>query len=172
LTHKPFLVLAFACCSTAFGQGERTPQPAPELKEINFLAGTWKTEAEVKPSSMGPGGKMTSVDRYEWQKGNFFLIGNVAYKSTMGDGVELFVMGYDSAKKAFTYDAFNSSGERIAGRGSKTGDTIVWTNTNDAPFKWRYIEKILSPTSMSIKFEASPDGGSWNTIMEGKSTKQ
>ena len=172
MIHKPFLVLAFACCGSAFCQGEHTPQPAPELKEINFLAGTWKTEADVKPSPMGPGGKMTSVDRYEWQKGNFFLIGNVAYKSTMGDGVELFVMGYDTAKKAFTYDAFNSSGERIAGRGVKNGDTIVWTDTGDVPFKWRYIEKIVSPTSMSIKFEASQDGSTWNTIMEGKSTKQ
>ena len=173
MTAKPFVILTIACWSAvAFAQGERTPKPAPELKEINFLAGTWKTEADVKPSPMGPGGKMESTDHYEWQKGDFFLLGHVTYKSALGDGVELFVMGYDSVKKAFTYDAFNSSGERIRGKGSKTGNTIVWTATDDAPFKWRYTEKISSPTSLSIKFEASPDGSSWSTIMEGKSAKQ
>lgn len=37
--------------------------------------------------------------------------------------------------------------------------------------KGRYSMKILSPTSYTYKFEMSPDGTKWDTVMEGKATK-
>ena len=38
--------------------------------------------------------------------------------------------------------------------------------------KARYTQKILSPTSYTFKFEASSDKTKWDTLMEGKATKQ
>jgi len=37
--------------------------------------------------------------------------------------------------------------------------------------KGRYTAKVLLPTSYAVKFELSPDGKSWSTVMEGKTTK-
>jgi hypothetical protein len=159
--------------TTVFAQGgEHAPQPAPEIKKLDYFAGNWHTEAEMKASPMGAGGKYTSTDSYDWQKGNFFIVGHVEYKSAIGDGTELTVMGYDPTKKVYTYDAFNSSGEHQTATGTLEGDTWTWSAGTDAPFKWRYIEKLTSPKSFSIRFEVSQDGSTWNAIMEGKSTKQ
>jgi hypothetical protein len=38
------------------------PAPAPELKKLDYFAGNWSVEANMKPSSYGPGGKTTSAD--------------------------------------------------------------------------------------------------------------
>jgi hypothetical protein len=165
-----FTTLLFATAASA--QGERTaPKPAPELKQLDYFAGTWQTEAEMKPGPMGPGGKYTSSDTFKWQEGNFFLFGDAKFKSSVGDGAEFMVFGYDSAKKTYTYEAFTSSGEHQTAQGTLQGDTWTWTNGESGPFKWRYIEKVISPTSFAIKFEASQDGTNWSTIMEGKSKK-
>jgi hypothetical protein len=37
--------------------------------------------------------------------------------------------------------------------------------------KGRYTMKILTPTSYTFKYEMSPDGATWNTVMDGKATK-
>ncbi len=173
MNHKSCMlaVTMTAFAAAAFAQGEHAPQPAPELKQLNYFAGTWQTEATMKPGPMGPGGKFTSTDLYKWQEGNFFLIGNSSFKSPMGNGAELMIFGYDPVKKVYTYDAF-TGGEHNAATGTVQGDTMTWTNTETSPFKWHYIEKMVSPTLFTIKFEGSQDGTNWATIMEGKSSKQ
>ncbi|MGA8029226.1 MAG: DUF1579 family protein [Bryobacteraceae bacterium] len=162
--------LVFA--AVAFAQGDQAPQRAPELKKLDYFVGTWKTEAEMKPGPFGPGGKVASTDHFEWQKGEFFVIGHSDFTSPMGGGVELSVMGYDPARKVFTYQSFNSVGEHESATGTVDGDTWSWASADQSPFKWRYTEKILSPTSFSVKFEGSQDGANWSTIMEGKVAKQ
>ncbi len=52
------------------------------------------------------------------------------------------------------------------------GDTWVWNADPSSNVKWRYTEKVLSPTVYNIKFEMSRDGTTWSTVMEGKATKQ
>ncbi len=49
-----------------------TPKPAPELSKLDYLAGDWVTDGDLKPSPMGPGGKMSSTDHAEWMEGKFF----------------------------------------------------------------------------------------------------
>jgi hypothetical protein len=36
----------------------------------------------------------------------------------------------------------------------------------------RLTIKMLSATAYRFKFEISPDGSSWNTVLEGKDTKK
>ena len=158
----------------AFAQAPQMPQPAPELKKLDYFVGTWKTDTTMKPSQFGPGGKLTGTDRIEWMQGNFFLLIHTSFTSTMGNGVELGVMGYDSANKVFTYTSFNSAGEHETATGSFDGSTWTWNSeqTSARGAKWRYTQKILSPTSYSIKFEMSPNGNDWATVMEGTATKQ
>lgn len=152
------------------------PAPAPELKKLEYFAGMWKMDAETKPSSFGPGGKLTGTDHIQWMEGNFFMIIHSKFSSqAMGDGVEYAVMGYDSKKKQYTYESFNSAGEHEVATGTLDSEGKVWTwysaPDTGGPMKWRYTETVLSPASYTIKFEMAPDGTSWSSVMEGKATK-
>jgi hypothetical protein len=54
------------------------------------------------------------------------------------------------------------------------GGTWTWLadeNLGGQKMKGRYTAKVLSPTSYAMKFELSPDGTNWSTVMEGKATK-
>ncbi|MBV9761766.1 MAG: DUF1579 family protein [Acidobacteriaceae bacterium] len=168
----PVFLLLFAAAATAQMQ---PPKPAPELAKLEFFVGNWKTEADMKPSSFGPGGKATTVDHIEWMQGRFFLIMHSKYSSNMGSGVEYSVFGYDSKRNVYTYESFNSDGEHEVATGTLDADGKVWTWNSSpdtgGPMKWRFTETVLSPASYSLKFEMAADGKTWSSIMEGKAAK-
>lgn len=162
-----FLVLA-AC-----GWAQQMAPPAPELKKLDAFVGTWKTEGQLKAGPGSNGGTFSSVDKYEWQKGGYWLVGH-ANVSGMGlpDGAELNVLGYDSNRAEYTYDSFSSMGGRHeAGVGKVDGDTWTWSSAEGSQFRWRFTEKIVSPTSLTMKYEISTDGANWIEVLEAKSTK-
>ena len=149
-------------------------KPGPELKKLGYFAGTWNWDAELKPGPLGQGGKMTLTEHYEWMEGDFFLISHTDFRTPMGNGTGLTLYGYDPEAKVYTYDEYNSLGEAIHSKGTLEGDT--WTYTSDQKmagqtFKGRFTVKMLSPTAYTIRFEISPDGSSWTTLMDGKATK-
>ena len=149
--------------------------PAPELKKLDYFAGDWNVETDIKAGQFGPGGKMTGTDHLEWMQGNYFMIMHSTFSSqTMGSGIEYAVFGYDSNKKQYTYESFSSEGEHEVATGNPDADGKVWTwysSSGMGPMHWRYTETILSPTAYSVKFEMSQDGKTWSTVMEGKTTK-
>lgn len=151
------------------------PKPAPELGKLDYLAGDWISDGDMKPSPMGPGGKMSSTDHVQWMEGKFFLVMHSKFKGAMGDGVALAVMGYDPEKKVYTYNEFDSMGQSDRSTGTVDGDTWTWTsdeNMGGQPMKGRYTMKVLSPTAYNFKFELSKDGTEWATVMDGKATKK
>jgi hypothetical protein len=166
------VVLAFALSAQAQMD---MPKPAPELKKLDYFAGSWTTEGELKPGPMGPGGKMTSTENNKWMNGGYFLVMNSEFKSAMGNGAEVAYMGYDADEKVYTYNSFNSMGEHDISKGTLDGDT--WNYISDLKMgpqtmKGRFVMKILSPTSYTFHFDISQDGSTWNTVMEGKATKK
>lgn len=173
-TSMVLVALLFAVALPAVAQMEM-PKPAPELKKLDYFVGTWATEGDIKPSSMGAGGKWTGSEHYEWMEGGYFLTGKEEYAGPEGKAQGPAFLGYDTNDKMFTYDAFNSMGEAGHAKGNVNGDT--WTYTSDEKmggqsFKGRYTMKILSPTSYNMKYEMSKDGTNWTTVMEGKATKK
>lgn len=152
------------------------PKPGPELKKLDYFQGAWTSEGEAKPGPMGPGGKFTESANAEWMEGGFFVVLHSDFKGgAMGNATGTAFMGYDPQEKVYTYDAFSSMGEAIHSKGSNDGDTWTWTNDfkmGPQTMKGRYTMKILSPSSYSFKFEMSPDGTKWDTMMEGKTTKK
>jgi hypothetical protein len=177
---KSYILTAASAALLFAGIGSAQMQhaaPAPELKKLDYFAGSWNVDADMKPSSFGPGGKMTGNDHYEWMQGNYFLIIHSTYSSqTMGSGIEYAVIGYDTNKKQYTYESFNSEGEHDSATGTPDADGKVWTWYSapeiSGPMKWRFTQTILSPTSYTIKFEMSKDGANWSAVMDGKVTKQ
>jgi hypothetical protein len=151
------------------------PKPAPELGKLDYLAGNWTSDGEMKPSPMGPGGKISTTDEAHWMDGKFFLVMHSKFTGAMGDGMALAVFGYDPEKKVYTYNEYNSMGQVNHSEGTITGDTWNWTsdeNMGGQILKGRYTMKELSPTSYTFKYEISKDGTEWTTVMDGKSTRK
>jgi hypothetical protein len=152
-----------------------TPKPAPELKKLNYFVGTWSAEGEIKPGLFGPGGKFTGTNRVQWMDGAFFLVTQSDFHGAVGNGTETAYMGYDGNDKLYTYDSFNTLGEADHAKGSLDGDTWVWlseTKVGSTSLKGRLTIKVLSARGYKFKFETSPDGNAWTTMLEGKDTKK
>jgi len=151
------------------------PTPAPELKKLDYFVGTWTAEGEIKPGPIGPGGKFTGTNHVRWMDGAFFLVTQSEFNGAMGKGAETSYMGYDSNDKMYTYDSFNTLGEADHAKGDVHGDTWTWqseTTVGAQTMKGRLTIKVLSATAYNFKFEMSPDGATWSTVLEGKDTKK
>ena len=160
--------------AAALAQSE-PPKPAPEVKKLDAMAGSWLLEGDIKPNAMGPGGKMTEDEKCSWMDGGFFLVCNVDYKSATGSGYGLGVVGYSTDEKAYTYHEFNSWGESMDSRGSVDGDTWIWTSDEkmgDKIMKGRFTMKFTSPSAYNFTYELSPDGSKWSVAVDGKATKK
>jgi len=97
------------------------------------------------------------------------------FSGAMGHGVETAYMGYDGESKMYTYDSFNSLGEADHAQGRLDGDTWTWlseTTMGPQTVKGRLTMKVVSPTAYKFKFETSPDGATWTTVLEGHDTKK
>jgi len=167
--------LLLLVCAAVLTQAQMpTPTPAPELKKLDYFVGKWTLESTLKPGPFGPGGKSTGTAHAEWMEGNFFLTSHGTYEGVMGKGIEVSYMGYNSDLKVYTYEEFSSMGERISSTGTLDGDT--WTFSagqmaNGQKVRGHFVMKVVSPTVYDYKLEFSPDGTTWNTVMEGKATK-
>jgi hypothetical protein len=169
------LIAGMVLTAAAMAQ-EGAPKPAPEHKKLEMLAGSWVLEGDVKPSTMGPGGKISEKENCEWMEGGFFLICHVDFKTAnSGNGSGLSVLGYSTSDKAYTYREFNSWGEFEDSRGSLDGDTWTWTSDEkmgETVMKGRFTMKFASPASYTFTYEMSSDGAKWTTAVDGKAAKQ
>ncbi|HUM04471.1 MAG TPA: DUF1579 family protein [Terriglobales bacterium] len=169
------LLVTVLLTTAAFAQ-MAPPKPGPELKKLDYFVGNWASTGDMKAGPMGPGGSMTMQTDAKWMDGGFFVVMNNSYQSaSMGNGTGISFLGYDPQEKVYTYYEFDSTGETVHANGTVDGDTWTWLSDmkmGPQTMKTRYIEKILSPTSYTFKFEMSADGTTWNTIMDGKATKK
>lgn len=164
-----WLVLAAAAMA------QTQPKSGLEVKKLDMFAGTWTLDGNIKPGMMGPGGSMTENEKCEWMEGGFYLVCHTEYKSSMGNGTGLSVMGYSADDKAYTYREFNSFGEFDDSRGTLDGDTWTWTDDEKMggmAMKGRFTIKMTSATSYSFVYDMSQDGSKWSTVMDGKATKK
>jgi hypothetical protein len=140
--------------------------------------GKWATKGTILPGPWGAGGEFSWTEITEWMIGNFFLVGHWDFQMPSelgGDGEEIFVMGYDSNRSVYTFDAFSSQGLHQVSKGTLSDDTWLWTSEsiqNGKPVQQKMTMQMLSPSSYSLKFELSSDGATWMTFMEGKATKK
>ena len=164
------LVLLIGASVMVFGQME-APKPAPELKQMDWMVGSWKLQGEAKPGPMGPGGKWTMTEDIHWMQGGFFLVSHSKFSGAgMGEGSGISIMGYDTDAKKFTYNEFNSWGEAGKSMGTVDGKTWTWLG-EDKMGKGKFIMNLTSPTSYTMQYDMSKDGNTWTTVMTGTATK-
>lgn len=150
------------------------PKPGPEHKKLEMFAGSWTLDGDLKPSPMGPGGKIAETEKCEWMDGGFFVVCHSQYSGVFS-GTSVSFMGYSADDKAYTYREFSSAGEFTDSKGAVDGDTWTWTSDErmgPTVMKGRFTMKITSPTSYNFMFEMSQDGTKWMTVMDGKATKK
>ena len=151
------------------------PKPGPEHKRLNYFVGKWVSEGDEKPGPFGPGGKFSGTETTEWFPGGFFIVSHSDMKGSMGAAKGHSMMGYSAEEKAYTFHMIDSMGFEISARGKVVGDTWTWTNDmkmGGKKMKGRFTMKEISPTSYTMKFELSTDGGPYALQMEGKATKK
>ena len=172
------VVVAALVLMTGISMRAQAPQgapiPGPEVKRLGYFIGTWKEVGTAHMGSMqGPEGKVTSTTKYEWLSGGFFLVGHSDTVTSMGTNKEMSVMGWDDAKKNYTYHSFDDTGEMDTATGALNGDTWTWTASEmgGSPVKARITIKEVSKTEYTFKMEVSQDGDTWITAIETTSTK-
>lgn len=162
--------------SVASAQEPAAPRPGPEHQRLGYFVGNWSTEGEMKPSEMGPGGKMTSTETCEWFEGKFSVVCHGQGQSPWGPGKSIGIMSYSPEAKAYTYYGVDNTGMTMASvpRGTVKGDT--WTYDDESMMggkkvKTRVTIKELSPTAYTFKMETQGADGKWAPLMESKATK-
>lgn len=83
----------------------QAPKPAPELEQLTFLNGTWKTKGSFKATQFGPAGSSEGEHRFE-RFNDFFW--KHSWKENLGEGVEY--IGYDEPNKRFHTHYFDNNG--------------------------------------------------------------
>lgn len=157
---------------------ETAALPGPELKKLDYFVGKWLVAGTISPGPWGQGGLFSWTEDTQWMTGNFFLVGHWNFKMPAelgGDGEELFVIGYDTVRKVYTFDAFSSQGRHQVSDGATSRNAWTWTSQavfNDQTLSQKMTITVQSPASYNLKFEVSEDGQTWKTFMEGKAAKQ
>jgi hypothetical protein len=154
----------------------QAPKPTAEHKRLGYFVGEWKTEGEMRPGDMGPGGKVTATDKCEWFEGGFSVICHSKGTSPMGPTKSVGILGYSSEDKVYTYYAVDNSNMTMSTvpHGMRQGDT--WNYTDESmvggkKVKTRVTIKELSPTEYTFAMEMEGANGKWDRVMESKSTK-
>jgi len=168
------LVLGFAAAATAQAPAG-PPKPGPEHKKLDYFVGKWTMEGDAKTSPFGPAGKITGTDNCEWFAGGFHVVCRTDGKGPAGDMKAIGLLGYNGEDKAYTYYGIDNMGMGSGSKGTLAGDTWNWSGEEKMGgkvVKSKYTIKQLSPSSYTLKFEMSMDGGkTWTAPMEGKQTR-
>ena len=85
--------------SVASAQEPAAPKPGPEHQRLGYFVGNWTTEGEMKPSEIGPGGKMTSTEKCEWFEGKFSVVCHGQGQSPWGPGKSIGMMSYSPRRR-------------------------------------------------------------------------
>ena len=167
-------LLAFAT-TLAFAQApEQPPTPGPEHKRFEYFVGTWVSEAVMKPSPLGPGGKVTGRDSCEMFKGGFHVVCRSEMSGWMGPMSALGIWTWSAAEKKYLTVGIDSMGSLELGSGTVSDKT--WTLSSETKMAGqvmasRYTLVETSPDAYTFKWEMSLGGGPWALISEGTSTR-
>ena len=170
------IVLGLSGVHAAFAQEGGAPKPTPEHKRLGYFVGNWTTEGKMEASEMGPGGKMTAVDRCSWFEGGFAVVCQSEGKSPTGPNKSIAILGYSAEEKVYTYSGVDSSGMTMTSvpRGTRQGDTWIYNDESmmgGKKVKSRVTIKEVSPSEYTFKMDMQTPDGKWATVMESKSTK-
>ena len=150
------------------------PKPAPELKELDWLKGTWRCTGKVPAGMTGPGSVAHSYrSTFKVTRGlnDFWFIIDYEQKKSGEHNLPVkahVIYGWDAAGKSFVGYAFDSFGGVSAERGtvqdgnwSAAGDQMV--GTQKVPYRETITKKSDKEAVMKGEWKMAHD---WETVFE------
>jgi hypothetical protein len=178
MTYAAALISALVVAGSAAaaqGAAAAAPKPGPEHQRLDYFAGTWKSDGEMKPGPFGPGGAMSGTVICEWFEGGFHLLCRSQGDGPMGETYALGIMGYNAASKRYTYYGIDNTGAGDPAYGRVSGATWVWEGeglVGGQVMKSRYALKQLDADRYSWSWEVSGSSGAWTLVAQGTDTRQ
>ncbi len=130
-----------ATLSTA--RAER-PRTADHVRLGVFL-GKWSVAGDMAASALSPGGHFSGVHNGAWDFGGYFLVMRYSGTDNGRPVSQIDFYGWDADSKRYTYDSFNSLGQRASslapsretpglcrrrGRGAARRCAFAWCSTS------------------------------------------
>ena len=147
-------------------------EPGPEVKKLDYFAGTWKGEGTIPPGPWGAGGKYSVTHTQQWLAGRFFLLchSDIKMPPELGGGsTSDGFTGYDNDKKQYISIGVDSRGGHGETHGTLNDDTWTWTDTatyNGKEMHQRETNQMLSADKYRAIFAVSDDGIKWTVMMD------
>lgn len=148
-------------------------EPSPEHEKLQAYVGTWAAELELKPSILGPGGRLIGDVTCDWLSGRFHVVCRSKWKDDTGEMEALAVLTYNAPEKEYTVYQIASRGSTALWTGNLEGDTWTYdleSNVDGQPIKVRITEKV-TPDVLFWKEELSIAAGPWTVVGEGRETR-
>ena len=166
----------------ALGQWDRpafaAPPPDPELKRLEPLLGTWRSEGHTDESVLGPGVPVRSTETFYWLDGGYFLVST--YETTFGSeptqtGVNYW--GYDTDAKRFRIVFFSNNGPFTEEGNRYEGEVSDRTLTFVGPARFQYELDddgniaVSADGTVSVAWWLRDENGDWKPWMNNTFTK-
>jgi hypothetical protein len=158
-----------ATLSTARAEGPRTAYHA----RLGVFVGKWNVVGDMTPSALSPGGRFAGVHNGAWDFGGYFVVMRYSGTDNGRPVSQIDLFGWDADSKCYTYDSFNSLGQRASFTGSVAGDTWTWLAEKTADgtrLRIRMVQHFTDGT-MTWKIETSTDGTQWATAVTGQAKR-
>ena len=151
------------------------PPPDPELKRLEPLLGTWRSEEHTRESVLGPGVQVVSDESFGWLDGGYFMVST--YDTKFGDepaqkGVNYW--GYDAGSGRFRIVFFSNNGPYTEDGNRYEGVVDDGTLTFEGParFQYRLDEtgkvRVNEDGSISVAWWLRDENGEWQPWMDNR----
>jgi hypothetical protein len=141
---------------------------SPELKELNALAGKWRSRGEVKATPGNPSVMIKGTDTYEWVCEGQFLFHEVDVLIGEEKVEVIEMICYDLSTRNYPMRSFDNQGNFTTMQATVDAKG-VWKLTGDGIRSTLVISK--DGNSMQAHWERSDDGLKWLAWMEMEFTK-
>ncbi len=156
--------------------GMTAPKPAPEMKDLRDMIGTWTTDEKFEVSPFMPsGGTGSGTSTFRLGPGGFTLLMDQRSKSAMGTFSGHGILTWDPNEKIYKSVWVDSmTPGLLTETGRKEGDNIVMTGEMTMMGKKFAVRDVMSdrtPTSYTLTSYMN-DGSGEKKVMTIKYTKQ
>jgi len=161
---------------SAGASGMPMAKPAPEMKDLRDLVGTWTSDETFEPSPWMPsGGTGTGTNTVRLGPGGFTVIMDQRSKSSMGSFIGHGLLTWDPNEKVYRFAWADSMSPGVMiETGRKDGDNLVFTGEASMMGKKMAVRDVIgdrTPTSYTLT-SYMDDGSGEKKAMTIKFTKQ
>lgn len=157
---------------------DAVPPPDPQLRRLDPLVGTWRSEDHTRDSVLGPGVPVESDETFGWLDGGYFLVST--YRTVFGEGpaqTGVMYWGFDSQAGKFRNIFFSNNGPFTEEGNRYEGEIGEGTLTFEGPARFQYdldadgAIKVNADGTITVRWWLRDEAGHWKPWMDNTFTK-